>query len=909
MFVTKEQKFLNTLKDIFVGAKVEGESGFINLMRIKSCYFEKGVFPRLMEDINKALEPFPDFREELFDRFYTFFHRYFSETGSIYYCYTPLHERVYEQVYTDDQDVMLFWKTHMLYYVKTDRLFRNIEVEVDGFRFFFDVSTLEHKKANEKRALVYEFKERRENGNIVFSVIYSERGRKTKLDEIRREIRDALGLSRYTDAVPSEETLEHAFSLFERQSEVDYFICKNAQKFLKEQFDLWLYQYIFEPEIRKSEQQKSEQQKNTIWNEKRIRQLQVLKDIAYKIIDFIAQFENELVKIWNKPKFVLDSHYVVTLDRIAGQEKGLDVIYHLLKHPGMATQLQEWRNLGMVDNEFELDDIWKTDSSDYCLNSNYQYLPIDTKYFPDLELTILGLFDHLDKILDGWLVYSENYQALNTLLPKFHKKIDCIYIDPPYNSESSEIDYVNTYKHSSWMTLLENRLVIAKDCLKNSGILCVAIDDNELLYLKHVLSLYFPEELGIVVVRSNPAGRSTPKGFSIKHEYALFFAKTDEATVGRLERNEEQKARYKEIDNKGAFEWVNFRKHGGLRKESPKMFYPIYVTSEGNWRVPKIEWSEELKEWIVLEPPAADEQVLWPIDENNQERRWKWTFKRLIQNPSEVKVDKDRNGNLTIYIKSRMPEEGITPPTWWDKEEYSATDHGTRTLKNLFGQHGLFTYPKAVTLVSDCIRACSCHESAIILDFFAGSGTTAHAVIDLNRQDNGHRKYILVEMADYFNTVLLPRIKKVIFSDQWEDGKARKNGKGTGHFIKYFQLEQYEDVLRRAHYADAEPLFVQADPYSQYVFLRDTKLMDNNQTGEQVVTIDTQKNEIRVNLSKLYENIDLAETISCVTGKWIRRILPSADDSTKPGEVEFEDGTRVDLVNPPWKLVKPLIWW
>lgn len=141
--MTQEQKFFGALRDVFVGAKVEGESGYINLMRIKSRYYEKGVFPKLLEDIDEALKPFSAFLDELFERLYDFFHRYFSESGSIYFRYTPLHQNVYEKVYTDDKDVMLFWKTHMLYYVKTDRLFLSLDVELDGTKFHFDVSTLE----------------------------------------------------------------------------------------------------------------------------------------------------------------------------------------------------------------------------------------------------------------------------------------------------------------------------------------------------------------------------------------------------------------------------------------------------------------------------------------------------------------------------------------------------------------------------------------------------------------------------------------------------------------------------------------------------------------------------------------------------------------------------------------------
>ncbi len=193
--MTKEQKFYNALKNIFIGAKVEGESGYINLMRIKSRYYEKGVFPKFQKDIETALKPFTksNFREELFEKLYTFFHRYFSESGSIYFRYTPLHQNVYEKVYTDDKDVMLFWKTHMLYYVKTDRLFKNLEVEIPpvsplnkggtkgGFRFFFDVSQLQHKKAFEKNRLFMISKKRRKMADSSLTFLTQKKAKKPRL--------------------------------------------------------------------------------------------------------------------------------------------------------------------------------------------------------------------------------------------------------------------------------------------------------------------------------------------------------------------------------------------------------------------------------------------------------------------------------------------------------------------------------------------------------------------------------------------------------------------------------------------------------------------------------------------------------------------------------------------------------
>ncbi|PIV64335.1 MAG: site-specific DNA-methyltransferase, partial [bacterium (Candidatus Ratteibacteria) CG01_land_8_20_14_3_00_40_19] len=292
----KEEKFYKTLQNVFIGAKIEGEGGFINLMRIKSSYYSQ-IEKLLKNDIDKALEKYPRFREELFDKLYYFFSRYFTESGSIYFNSTPFHNNIYEKVYTDEKDVILFWKTQMLYYVKTDRIFRSLPVEFDlpaeasaqagGFKFYFDASKIENKKANEKRSLVFELNKVREDGIIVFGVSYSERGTKTKQDEILKAIkRKGIAIT--------EEQLERAFRVFEKQSEVDFFINKNAKAFLQEQFKLWSYQYFWEGAKE--------------WGADRVNQLQILKDIAFKIIDFISQFEDELVKIWNKPKFVKNSN-------------------------------------------------------------------------------------------------------------------------------------------------------------------------------------------------------------------------------------------------------------------------------------------------------------------------------------------------------------------------------------------------------------------------------------------------------------------------------------------------------------------------------------------------------------------------------------------------------------------------
>lgn len=966
--MTRESKFYNALKNIFVGAKVEGESGYINLMKIKSRYYEKGVFPKLQKDIDKALKPFPDFREELFEKLYTFFHRYFSESGSIYFRYTPLHQNIYEKVYTDDRDVMLFWKTHMLYYVKTDRLFKNLEVEIPpasplnkggtkgGFRFFFDVSQLEHKKAFEKKSVIYDFKEKKKNGILVFDVSYTERGKKTKITEILKALKHVLSKSEGEEGVTiNEDVLERAFRIFEKQSEVDYFINKNAKEFLREQFNIWLYQYVFSGESE--------------WTEERIKQLQILKDIAFKIINFISQFEDELVKIWNKPKFVLNSNYVITLDRIlnpritslmsdqtsnsssskelphnssplkgedkGGGEKGMNIIKKLLQHQNFPQQVKEWQDLGIVDKDFNPKDVIaippapsniegsssrgkQSDvnghpelvSGSHILNPKYKHLPIDTKYFKDLEIEILGLFDNLDESLDGWLIKSENYQALNTIHKKFKERIQCIYIDPPYNTGPSEILYLNKFKYSTWLTLMQDRLSLAKGLLPRKGILCVTIDHIELHHLRCLLEQVFGDTsiLGIVCIKNNPSGRSTVKGFSIANEYAIFLGVAPDCAIGTIPRTAEQIAQYNDEDDFGRFQWRNLMRAGGkndFRTARPRLYYPLFVYKE-NIRIPMMEWNRRQKKWLLGEQPESGEHVVYPEYEGN-EYTWRLGIDTLNLRLSDVRARYLKRQKYIIEIKFRPDSEGILPKTVWDDKLFNATIYGTSLLRHIMGSSQTFDFPKSVYAVEECIRVCNTGPQDFVIDFFAGSGTTAHAVMDLNRKDDGRRKYLLIEMADYFYSVLLPRIKKLIFSDKWKEGKTM-GGKGLSHFMKYYELEQYEDTLRKVKYDDSD-LFENPyeDPYNQYIFMKDLKML-------KALEIDYKNNKVKVDLSKLYPlpnsplnkggtkgGIDIPETLSNLLGKRIKTI--TAD------EVEFEDGEKIDINDLDYNIIKPLIWW
>ena len=230
-----EDEFYQDLKNIFIGAKVEGNSGFVNLMKIKSAYFEK-ILKSLKSDIDTETAEFPEFKDELFTRLHTFFKTYFSESGSIYFSYTPLRSKVYEKIYTNNQDVILFWKTNMLYYVKTDNIYKSLSIsyEIEGSEYTikFDAGKIEGKRANEKGLLIFELDDVNDK-TITFKPQYSEHGKETKISEILKELHKShIHLT--------EEQLDELFKTFRKQIEVDYFINKDAKAFLREQFDLWL---------------------------------------------------------------------------------------------------------------------------------------------------------------------------------------------------------------------------------------------------------------------------------------------------------------------------------------------------------------------------------------------------------------------------------------------------------------------------------------------------------------------------------------------------------------------------------------------------------------------------------------------------------------------------------------------
>ena len=391
-------------------------------------------------------------------------------------------------------------------------------------------------------------------------------------------------------------------------------------------------------------------------------------------------------------------------------------------------------------------------------------------------------------------IEGDNLEVLKLLQKSYMGKVKMIYIDPPYNTGKNLIYKNNFYQeeseylkgigvydefgnklfcnttsngrfHSDWCSMIYSRLLVSRTLLSKDGIICLTIDDSEIENVTSMMNDVFGElnHLATIIIKNNPSGRSTTKGASIAHEYALFYGANEETTLGRLPRNDSQIARYKEKDSLGAYEWVNFRKHGGYKEDAPTMFYPIYVKKDcSSFRIPQLKWNDETKEYVVLDQLRDDEILTLPIDELGRNRRWKWGLERALSNQSEMMAKTDRNGLPTVYIKARMNEEGMLPLTVWDDKSYSSTEYGANLLKKIFNAQ-YFDYPKSLYAVIDCLRIGNLASNSIVLDFFSGSSTTAHAVMQLNAEDGGNRKYIMVQLPE----------------ETPEDSEARKAGYNT----------------------------------------------------------------------------------------------------------------------------------
>ena len=432
------------------------------------------------------------------------------------------------------------------------------------------------------------------------------------------------------------------------------------------------------------------------------------------------------------------------------KEDGLDTYYEYDDKKGEYEKKQSKRRevfYNEVLAQDEIDSLFSPKA--FCNTKRYEKGKSEkcTKLNRDAELNKKrGLAE--DTITDNLIIKGNNLLALHSLKKEFAGKVKLIYIDPPYNTRNPTADtfiYNNNFKDSTWLTFMRNRLEIGKKLLSKDGCLIIAIDENEHSYLGVLLHELFDTEYEIhnITIVHNPRGVQGTN-FSYTNESAYFVIPKGKKSI---------------VDRKIApdeIEWRNLRDNGGesLRTDAKNCFYPIIVKNE------KIVGFGE----VLLDDrkhPKQEEKkdgysYIYPIDIQGIERKWRYARQTVEGIKDLLRVKKVKN-----HLEIELGKNFGTFRTVWQDARYDANEYGKKLINDLV-PNCPFSFPKSLWNVYDCLYSVvGKDKEAIILDFFGGSGTTAHAVEELNKNDNGKRQFILCEQMDYINTVTVPRVAEV----------------------------------------------------------------------------------------------------------------------------------------------------
>ena len=376
---------------------------------------------------------------------------------------------------------------------------------------------------------------------------------------------------------------------------------------------------------------------------------------------------------------------------------------------------------------------------------------------------------------DNLIIHGDNLHALKALLPRYAGRVKCIYIDPPYNTgsqawiwndnvnsplmqqwleENKPIDDEDLERHDKWLCMMWPRLQLLRELLADDGVILVSIDDHEQHNLKLLMDDIFNANcfIGCIAAVVNLKGSRDNRGFANTHEYILVYEKNPRAANLRdLPAEKEDTIENWTEDEEGWYKRGANLKYSGEnapRERRPNLFYPIYVSADGS---------------VAVESLSESDIEIWPITEDGVEVTWRWGRERVRDNSNEVLAV--RAGDAWSLFKKQRPQFGLQPTekpkSTFYSPKYSATT-ATNMVKAIFDGNRVFDYPKSPYLISDLLRIAGVESNDVVLDSFAGSGTTAHAVLALNKEDGGNRKFVLVECEDYADTVTAERVRRVI---------------------------------------------------------------------------------------------------------------------------------------------------
>lgn len=748
---------------------------------------------------------------DIYNHLYAFFSRYYQDGDFISKRRYSKKER-YAIPY-NGEEVYLYWANHDQYYVKTSEYFQDYVWKApDGVTVHFKLKNADEEQNNvkgDKRFFIpqldgiswdtntatliipFEYRLLTQQETITYGNKQQDKIVEEMLTAIPEQLKDnaralmALTEKRRVDAQGNSVSfLAHHLRQYTARNTRDFFIHKDLKNFLSRELDFYLKNEVLNLE----EMEKAGEKVAEGW----FQLMQLIKRIGNDIINFLAQIEDFQKMLWEKKKFITETFYCITTGNIS------EAFY-----PEVAENESQWEEWGALFNiEAEEPNLFTQGKSKKEKRIDFlKYHPtlaVDTRHFSqDFTDRLLASFENLDDATDGVLIHSENWQALNLLQEKYRERVKCVHIDPPYNTQTSRFLYKNDYQHSSWLAMMENRIALSYQFIpKTQGSFLCHIDENEFERLHLLLENMPIDDAGTIVWdKRNPmtAGR----GVAIQHEYIIWRSNTDRSIYLRNKNIQMMLGKAKEL--------IDY--YGGVTPEMQRAYADWVTThpdlSGGEKAYRYIDEEGRIYQSVSLrapEPrtdPKFHQPLIHPITGKpcpvppNGFSRTPETLKAMIEHgeilfgPDETTQPRQKR---FLSAESRRQISSVIQDARRGKADLDALG-----LEN-------FPYCHAVSFYTELVGAATDNGGDIVLDYFAGSGTTAHAVINLNREDCGQRKFILVEVAEYFDSVLLPRIKKVTFTPEWEDGKPKRmatpeEAKYSPRIVKVIRLESYEDAL------------------------------------------------------------------------------------------------------------------
>ncbi|BCW92880.1 MAG: site-specific DNA-methyltransferase [Thermoanaerobaculum sp.] len=741
---------------------------------------------------------------DVYSHLYNFFRRYYSEGDFI--SQRRYREGVYAIPY-EGEEVKLYWANYDQYYIKTSEYLRNYTFKLpSGRRVHFKLVEADTEKDNN---LATSGQERRfilcqeqpisvENGELVIRFEFRPHPENTKQAELNKAAADRIlnqtegfvdwrqELSKLvpTEKNPNRTLLEKHLAEYTARNTFDYFIHKNLGNFLRRELDFYIKNEVMHLDDIESETAPRVEQY--------LAKIKAIRRIGHKIIDFLAQIEDFQKKLWLKKKFVVETRYCITLDRIFAIEDEKAREWLLDQIISNDAQREEWVRLYAIDEiQGDLSTPGYSNPLKVEFLKAHPTLVVDTRHFNEVfKLRLLASIADIDEETDGLLIHSENYQALSLVRERYRNGVCCAYNDPPYNTEvdrsTGKFLYKDGYERSSWLSLLYDRLVQTVPLLADDAPFLVSIDEHEFGRLNEILGQLLGTRIGVFTWVKKAKGSHLSQTIRDMTEFVLAYCRVRNGLVlyGEAAYSEKAQPLAKKTNAKKTLIFPpksvqttlgDGTYNAGLRGEGdsaltftePFTVVDGVVTTHISVEGPFVWTQAKLDEELALGTiPLLSRQFGFNVLRHDQAKK----FKR----PSTL----------------LSSEQGI-----------GTNETAFHEYANLFGIEPRGLYPKPVSLVSYLVRSRTFFsKDGLVLDAFAGTGTTGHAVINLNREDGGRRKFILVEMAEYFDTVLVPRLKKVIFTPEWKDGKPRRlptneEIERSPRILKILRLESYEDTL------------------------------------------------------------------------------------------------------------------